>query len=100
MNRQHGLPLLVGHFLNDVVPGVPGIVDNDVQAAELVNGGGHKAIGKSSLGDIAHTGHGLAAGGHDVFHRLRCRRGIQVVDDHTGPLAGQFQGNLAANATA
>ena len=34
VDAQHGQVLLVGGFLDDVVPGVAGVVDDDVEAAE------------------------------------------------------------------
>ncbi len=34
MNIYHCVPLLVGHVLNDRIPSVAGVVDDDVDAAE------------------------------------------------------------------
>ena len=53
MNVQHGLKLLVGHLLNDVVPDVAGVVDDDVEGAEGGDGGIHQLLRKVGRGEIA-----------------------------------------------
>ena len=46
---EHGLELLVGHLLDRRVPGVAGIVDDDVEPAECIDGGADEPIGKARL---------------------------------------------------
>ena len=38
MDIEHVLKLLVGGLLNDAVPGVAGIIDDDVEAAQFRDG--------------------------------------------------------------
>ena len=45
---QHGVPLLVRHLLDDVVPGIAGIVDDDVEPALAVDAGRDEAFGEPS----------------------------------------------------
>jgi hypothetical protein len=65
MHVEHGLELLVGHFLDRRVPGITGIVDDDVEAAQLFHRSADKTIGKPCVGNAAVDGDGLAARGDD-----------------------------------
>jgi hypothetical protein len=98
MYVEDGVPLLVGHLLNHRIPGVPGIVDDDVQAAEGVDGGPHEALAEIGVGDAADAGDGPAArrldGGDGVLGGL----GVEIVDDDARTLGGEFERDLAADA--
>src|SRR5471030_3139948 len=58
---EHGVPLLVGHFLDDSVPGVAGIVDDDVDAAELVQCGLDDTRAEIRRRHVAEATDGVAA---------------------------------------
>ncbi|MNY46983.1 hypothetical protein D3C86_1822150 [compost metagenome] len=62
MHIDHGVPLLVGHTLDHVVPGVARVVHDDVDSAERVNRGLDEAIAEVGVGHAADTGHGFSAG--------------------------------------
>jgi hypothetical protein len=86
---EDGVPLLVGHFLGHVVPGVAGVVDDDVQAAEALGSGRHETLGEAVAGHRTDGGHGVAAGGLDVAGGLLGGFGVQVVDHYRGALGGE-----------
>jgi hypothetical protein len=44
MHVEHGLELLVGHFLDRRVPGITGVVDDDVETTKLFHRGADKTI--------------------------------------------------------
>jgi hypothetical protein len=100
MAVENGVPLLVAHLLDDVVPGVAGVVDDDVQSLVLLDGGADKALGKVGVGDIAHAGNGLAAHLAYQGQGLIGGFGIEVVDDQACAFAGQLEGDAAAYAAA
>ncbi|MOA01415.1 hypothetical protein D3C78_1208230 [compost metagenome] len=94
-----GVPLLVAHLLDHVVPGVAGVVDDDVDAAVVLDSSLDEAIGEIDSGDTADAGHGFAASGADLGNHFFSRAGIQVIDHHTGAIARQFQRDAATDAT-
>jgi hypothetical protein len=97
---EHGLELLVRHLLDRRVPGVAGIVDDDVEPAERIGGGLDEAIGKARFGDAAVDRDGFAARRLDLVSHGVARRGIEVVDDDARPFAGEFQGDGPSDAAA
>ncbi|MNC37445.1 hypothetical protein D3C75_860110 [compost metagenome] len=80
------VPLFVGHFLNDVVPGVPGVVDDDVDATVALHGSLYEALGEIGGGHAADAGNGFTTGlanfSHDFFGRCR----VQIVDHDFGAI--------------
>ncbi len=96
MHVHDRLPLLIAHFLNHVVPGVAGVVDDDVQTAQLFDCRVHKAFGKILLCHAADAGHGPAAGVLDRRDRFLRRGGIKIVDYHAGAFGGEFEGDFPA----
>src|SRR5690606_9417975 len=75
---------------DDVVPGITGVVDDDVERAEAFAGGAHEFIGETGGGDVAGQAFGAPAGG---AHRALGFGGaavIQVVDHHGGARGGQL----------
>jgi hypothetical protein len=55
---EHGLELLVCGFLDDRVPGVAGVVDDDVEGAEGGEGGGYEGVRSRGEGEVG----GVVAG--------------------------------------
>ena len=96
MHIHDCLPLLVAHLLDHVVPGVAGVVDDDVEAAELLDRRVDEALGKAVLRHAADAGHRLAAGGFDRRDRFLRRGGIKIVDYHAGAFGGEFEGDFPA----
>ena len=99
MHVEHGLKLFVGHLLDRRVPGVAGVVDDDIESAERLHRGGDEAIGKASLGDAAVDRDGFAAGGLDFGGDRIAWRRVEIVDHDLGAFAGEFQRDGAADAT-
>src|SRR5690606_2537599 len=95
---QDGVPLLVGHLLHDRVPRVAGVVDDDVQSAELLDRGVDEPLGEAVLGDTADTRDGLATGFGDGGNGLLGRSLVQVVDHDRGAVTGQLAGDLGTDA--
>ena len=98
VHGEHGFPLLVAHLLQHVVPGVAGVVDDDVDAAKGVERGFDKAVAKVGVGHAANAGHGLATAGHDIGHGLLGRGLVKVVDDNTCAFAGELERDFTADA--
>jgi hypothetical protein len=97
---EDGVPLLVAHLLDDRVPGVAGVVDHDMAAAEGVDRGLDDAVAEVGLGDVAGAGHRLAAHLLDLGDGLLGRRLVDVVDHDLGAVAHQAQRDLLADAAA
>lgn len=60
------LPVLRLHLLDVARPGSGGVVDQDVQAAPLLNGGVHQLLAVLQLGDVGVDREGFAPGSDDV----------------------------------
>ena len=93
-----GVPLLVGHPLDDVVPRVAGIVDDDVDAAEALDRGVHDALAEVRRGDIAVAGHRPAAELLDERDGLLRGLVVEVIDHDARAVAGEAQRHLAPDA--
>jgi len=78
---QHRLELLVGHLVGDTVPGVAGVVDDDVHRAEGFVGGGHELLCGFRLGHVTGEDSGLTL---DLGCGLLGGIGVEVVDQHLG----------------
>ncbi len=90
VDRDHGVPLLVGHVEEHPVTRHAGVVDDDVEPAVPVDGGGDHRVGGRPLADVAGHDRGLAAAAADLLRRLVARAG-QVVDDDPGAGVGEGQ---------
>ena len=98
VHSEHGFPLLVAHLLQHVVPGVTGVVDDDVDAAKSVERGLDKTLAKVGVRYAADADHGLTTAGNDVGHRLLGRGLVEVVDDDACAFAGELECDFTANA--
>ncbi len=96
---EHGPPLCVGHLLDDVVPGITGIVDDDVEAAEAIDRARDEALADFGRNHIAHIQHRFAASLPDRLHDLRSRPAVTVVDHQLRAFARQLPGDCGADAT-
>jgi hypothetical protein len=87
------------YFPAHSVPVHAGVVDENVQAVEFLQGRLYHALRVLEDGDVARHRHGLAAHGADLllvvpgFGRMRA-----VGEADVGPLAGQFERNGGADA--
>ena len=98
MNVEDCLPLLVGQFVGHGVPGIAGIVDDDIELAETVDSRLHELFRKAGRGDIAGDGYGPAAARQDG---IRCFCGhacVKVVDYDAGALLCKLQGGAGPDA--
>ena len=80
--------------------GAAGVVDDDVDAAERLDGGVHQALEGVQVAHVGDDGHGLAAGGADVGGDL-----VQLAlgpggQDHVGADVGVGAGDGGADAPA
>ena len=91
---EHRLELLVGHLVGDAVPGVAGVVDDDVDGAEGVDRGGDELVGGAGLGQVAGVDGGFAV---DLARGLLGDVGVEVVDQNLGALAGEQLGGRPAD---
>ncbi|CAI8856072.1 hypothetical protein EMIT0P294_220018 [Pseudomonas sp. IT-P294] len=99
MAVENRVPLLIGHLLDHVVPGVTGVVDDDVDAAKAVHGGLDVTLAKVRCADVAVADGGFATQLADYFSGLVSRVGVQVVDHDARAFARQFQRDLLTDAT-
>ncbi|MNF61030.1 hypothetical protein D3C84_426610 [compost metagenome] len=99
MTVENRVPLLVAHLLDHVVPGVTGVVDDDVDAVEVVHCGLDVALGEIRGADVAVTHGGFATHLANQLSGFMGRIGIQVVDNDARAFTCQFQGDLLADAT-
>ena len=99
MNIEDGLELFVGHLLNDIVPRVPSVVDDDVRYAPGVHGRRDEALSKPGFNDTAGATHGFSARGAQQFKCFLSRFFIQIVHHDPRAFAREFQCDAAADAT-
>ena len=52
MNVQHGLPLLITHIVNGAVPNIAGIIDDNVEAAELLDREINQRVAAVAFGQV------------------------------------------------
>ena len=98
---------VLGHREHHAVPQDAGVVDHDVDVAESVDGLLHHGPGIVEAGHAAAVDDRLSpARGDGLDHLGRGRHvgtsaelvAAQVVDHHLGPVLGEHQGVLAADA--
>ncbi|MNN67324.1 hypothetical protein D3C81_1829500 [compost metagenome] len=100
MAVDNGVPLLVGHFLDDVIPGESGVVDDNVDATERVQCRFNATLAEIRRCDVTD------AGSRFPPHRLNLRNDfvsrllVQVIDDDPGSLTGELQRHTTSDATA
>ena len=70
MNLEHKIPIGHVHLAEGLVAQGTGVVDQDVELAELAHRLIHQALGALESGDGIEVGHGLPAGGADLGHHL------------------------------
>ncbi|KAJ3474285.1 hypothetical protein NLG97_g9913 [Lecanicillium saksenae] len=113
-SRDDGLPLLVRHLVDDAVPGVAGVVDDDVDLAVAKLGGlVDEQLDVGLVEDVAGHADGLAArlvnglgdGRALLWHRAAARAvmkltGINVRHDNLGALIGKQASRLGADSLA
>ena len=100
MHVEHRLELLVGHLLDGGVPGVAGVVDDDVEAAELLERRADEPVGEPGLGDVAVDRDRLGSERLDLVHDGGARRLVEIVDHDLRPVPRQLQRDGAADAAA
>ncbi|MCY1455343.1 hypothetical protein D9M71_724720 [compost metagenome] len=100
MAVEDGVPLLVAHLLDHIVPGVAGVVDDDVDAAKVVDRSLDEAVGEIDRRDTAHASDGFTPGVANLGDHFFSGCRIQVVDHHARTVSGQFQRHAASDATA
>jgi hypothetical protein len=83
---EHGLELAVGHLVDDAVPGIAGVVDQDVELAEAVDRRLDELLGHPVRGQVAREQRGLTV---DLRGRLLGALGVEVVDEHARAVLGQ-----------
>jgi hypothetical protein len=95
---DHRVPLLVGGLLYHVVPGIAGVVDNDVDAGEGFEGGADEALPEVRFGDVADAGDRLGADLPQLVDRVvgDCR--VEVVDHDARAFTAEFERNLSSDA--
>ena len=99
VHRENGIPLLIGDFMDDTIPGITGIVDNDMNLSisklcRLLDQNGEEV----GVGDIASNGNSSTGGG--VVDRLGNAVGFGGVDishHNFGTLVGEESGGLGAD---
>ena len=107
MHPDDGVPVLIGKVDQHAVAQDAGIVDESVEAAELVEGGLHQSLRPIRARDVVPVGHRPTPEGADLFDHFlgRPTRLAFAVDLHSevvhhngSTLAGQLDGVAAAEA--
>jgi len=109
VHADHVVPLGIGHVDDRPVPQYPGIVDQHVQRAELVDGPLDELIRAGRGRDVVVARDGRSAGCADLVCDLLCRGGVaarsvrttaEVVHDDLGSLGGKQLRMLTTEAAA
>ena len=100
------IPVVFGHLVEAFVPQDAGIVDDDVDAAEIVHRGLDDLV---AIGNGIVVGNGFATGSNDFVHHqisgsfagaFTKSAATQVVDHDLGTAAGEFQCMALAQSVA
>jgi hypothetical protein len=109
VDGDDGVPQVLRHVLEALVPQDPGVVDDDVDAAEGVEGRLDHGVGALRRGDAVRVGHRRTAERLDLLDHLLGRPGRgpgavdgapQVVDHDLGAPRGQQEGVLPSQTAA
>ena len=110
VHADHRVPVLLAHVEDHPVAQDAGVVDDDVELAEGVEGALDDALGALEVGDALAVGDGLAAHLLDLVDHLLGRAVVgaagavevraEVVDDDLGAVLGHQQRLFAADAAA
>ena len=90
VNLEHLLPLRVHGVLDGGVPDVAGVVDQDVEIAETLQGGAHDGVSEVRGRHVARVDQRRAPGLFDGAGGLLSRAGVEIVDHHRGALPGEL----------
>jgi hypothetical protein len=93
---DHRLELLIGHPVDDAVPGVARVVDDRVHLAEGVDRGLHQLVAGAFLGQVAGEHRGLPV---DLLRRFLCHVAVEIVDQHLGALGAEQLRRRPADAS-
>jgi hypothetical protein len=91
VDGDDGVPRVFFHLEAHGVAQDPGVVDQDVEATQLLDGGAHDVGPARPGGDVVAAGQALAPAGDDLVHHRLGRRPVHVVDHHRGALGGEEQ---------
>ena len=100
MHIQHGLPLFIRVALDRSVPDIAGVVHNDVQSTQTIQGGIDDTLAKIRRRHIAVAGDGAATRRRDQINGFRSRLVVQIIDHHRRTGLGQADCDRTANAPA
>ena len=108
MYPHHQVEVVRGHVPDGSVANDPGVVDHDVETAEVAEGPVHHGGGLVLVSDVSEVGDGLTApfvdDGNDLLRvatlALAVDRTAQVVDHDRGALRRQLQGVSTADAVS
>jgi len=98
VHGDHRVPLALIHPGDERVPQDAGVVHQHVESAELTDRLVDQGCSPVPGGDVVGVGHCLTTGSGDLLDHLLRGTGVgtgavigatEVVDDHTGPLAGE-----------
>ena len=95
---QDGVPVGALHAHDELVAGDAGVVDQDVDLAELGDGGLDGGFDLLFVGDVERKGGGLAAGGGDFGDQFVQLLLIARGGGHGGAVFGEAQGAGASDA--
>ncbi|EPE07043.1 transcription factor tfiiic complex subunit [Ophiostoma piceae UAMH 11346] len=99
MQVQDVVPLLVAHLVDDAVPGVAGVVDDNMDLAVAERSGlGNELVNVLLLEEVARHRNGLAARLVDGLGNGLGLGGVNVGDDDLGALGGKEAGALGTDA--
>src|SRR5690554_37551 len=70
MAVDYRVPLFIAHVLNHAVPGIAGVIDNNIHPPVAVYRSTHKPFAEVSGGNVASADHGLSAERLDLFSYL------------------------------
>src|SRR5207248_2792609 len=78
MHIYHGVPLLIGHILNDSIPGIACVIDDDVYPSKGIERSLHQLSRKSRVGHITRDDRSLTARVTNSSCSFLRRSGIEI----------------------
>jgi hypothetical protein len=100
MHRQHGFPLLIGHFVDHRIPRKSRVVHQDVQPTPGFDRLVYYALGEVGLGNIPREDYAFSSSSFNLLGSFLGRLRIKVADNHPSSLPGKEERHRSPDPTA
>ena len=100
VNVHNLMPIVLGHFVEDHIAQVTGIVNNGANLAKAIDGLSNHFIGTFPIGNAVGVSNRINAKGFNFCNHFFSDVAVEIINDHVTARFGNFQGDGATNTTA